>query len=234
MGIMTSRAPTSAGGGVLSPVPADAPPPTQPVQGVSFKDAVLESPGSKAAGASPRGKAAGTKSTQLTQQQPEGAPRGKRAEGESGESKGVVAAVAETTEAAARTTVAATGLWRPFHFLARTGQKGVNKFTHSKRFLNAVRPRAAPRQRPRAPWPLRRDVVASLLGLTRCLCRWRTPSTSATSTATVRSSRSRIAAAAAAACNASLMMSPHRAPPCIVDALRLTPASTLRAVPLHC
>ena len=69
------------------------------------------------------------------------APRAKRVEGEGDESKGVVAAVAETTEAAARTTVAATGLWRPFRFLARTGQKGVNKFTHSQRFLNAVRAR---------------------------------------------------------------------------------------------
>ena len=154
MGGMTSRsAAGTPSGGALAPEPVDAPPPTQPVQGVSFKDAVLEAPGSKAAGASPRGKGA-AKSTQLTAtpppQQPEGAPRAKRVEGEGDESKGVVAAVAETTEAAARTTVAATGLWRPFRFLARTGQKGVNKFTHSQRFLDAVRPRASPLQLPRA------------------------------------------------------------------------------------
>ena len=142
MGGMTSHsAAGTPSGGALAPEPVDAPPPTQPVQGLSFKDAVLEAPGSKPA-SSPRGKAT-AKATQLTStpQQPEGAPRTKRAEGVGAESKGVVAAVAETTEAAARTTVAATGLWRPFRFLARTGQKGVNKFTHSQRFLNAVRAR---------------------------------------------------------------------------------------------
>ena len=144
MGGMTSRSTPS--GGALAPEPVDAPPPTQPVQGLSFKDAVLEAPGSKPA-SSPRTKAAANKSTLLTStpaQQPEGAPRAKRVVAEGDEGKGVVAAVAETTEAAARTTVAATGLWRPFRFLARTGQKGVNKFTHSQRFLNAVRLRASP------------------------------------------------------------------------------------------
>ena len=140
MGVMSSRAPGASGTNALAPEPVDAPPPSQPVQGVSFKDAVLDN---KPAGASPRGKAAakaaGGVQMGTLPQQPEGAPRAKRDEGEGGESKSITTAVAETTEAVARTTVAATGLWRPFRFLARTGEKSVNKFTRSKRFLNAVR-----------------------------------------------------------------------------------------------
>jgi hypothetical protein len=153
MGIMSSRAPgaSSSGAAGLAPEPVDAPPPTQPVQGLSFKDAVLEPAGSKPAATSPRGKAAAKGGVQMqtkTPMQPEGAPRGKRGEGE-GEGKGIATAVAETTEAAARTTVAATGLWRPFRFLARTGEKSVDKLTHSQRFLNAVRILA---RHPRAPF----------------------------------------------------------------------------------
>lgn len=142
MGIMSSRAPGAASSGAagLAPEPVDAPPPTQPVQGLSFKDAVLEPAGGKSAATSPRGKGAAKGAVQMTTPpaQPEGAPRGKRGEGE-GEGKSVATAVAETTEAAARTTVAATGLWRPFRFLARTGEKSVDKLTRSQRFLNAVR-----------------------------------------------------------------------------------------------
>jgi len=140
MGGMTSR--NTPSGGALAPEPVDAPPPTQPKQGLSFKDAVLEEPENQPASSFRiKRKVTNTQPMSTPAQQPEGAPRTKRAEAEGDEGKGIVAAVAETTEAAARTTVAATGIWRPLRFLARTGQKGVNKFTHSQRFLNAVRPR---------------------------------------------------------------------------------------------
>ena len=88
---MSSRAPgaSSSGAAGLAPEPVDAPPPTQPVQGLSFKDAVLEPAGSKPAATSPRGKAAAKGGVQMqtkTPMQPQGAPRGKRGQGE-GEGK---------------------------------------------------------------------------------------------------------------------------------------------------
>jgi hypothetical protein len=178
MGAMASR-----GQPAVAPEPVDAPTPPLPHPGVTFKDAVTSeptpagkrgaSPGRAKGAAGSPGKGGGG-STEMTPT---------RGGGE--EKKSVTEAVAETTEAAARKTVAVTGLWRPFRFLARTSNKGVDKLTHSKRFVAAVRAfcmrvckRASARARVHArvlrprgacPMPSRRGVARGARG---AACAW--------------------------------------------------------------
>jgi hypothetical protein len=151
MGAMASRGPPA-----VAPEPLDAPPPAPPLPhpGVTFKDAVASEPTpagkrgasparAKGAAGSPGKGGGGAEMTAPTH-------TGAATADDEKEEKSLKEAVAETTEAAARKTVAATGLWRPFRFLARTSNKGVSKLTHSKRFIAAVRTQASERASVRA------------------------------------------------------------------------------------